>query len=985
MSPRSVRRLLPAIMILFVALIPSPGKYFSSAGAVAPAGAVGREQAYERLPLAFAPEIGPDGTRFLARGDSFTLSLEARGATLVMRGQAHPAPSLGSRAMLAPSPTPSSSTVRFHFLGANAHPTMLGLHRLPGVLNEFVGNNPTAWRTDVPTYAKVEYSNVYPGINLVFYSKAGKLEYDWVVKPGADTGKMVLAISGPGTLQLNRRGDLVMGNSGHRFVQTRPVMYQTMSGARRPIVGQYALSGGRVSIRLGAFDHSRPLTIDPTILYASYLGGPGEGIAVDGAGDAYVTGDANCDSIPAIHAVQPRHSADCSNSDVFVQKLNPAGNELLYSTYLGGNGPHYAAGIAVDSTGNAYITGYADAPDFPIVNALQPEIGTQTGFNAYVAKLDPNGDRLIFSTYLGGSADTEGHGIAVDSQGNVYVTGTTRTSGFPLKNALQTGKGKENTAFVSKISPDGSALVYSTLLGGSTYESGNSIAVDKSGATYVTGETDSTDFPTAHAFQASYAGTSATSTGGGDAFVSKLNPSGSALDYSTYLGGNSGDRGLGIAIDDAGSAYVTGLTASPNFPLAHPLQKAMGAGVCTDCAAMFVSKLDPSGSSLIYSTYLGSGDDEPHGIAVNTAGEAYVVGVTRSTSFPTMNAVQPKQGAGGGGINATLSKIDAAGDAFVFSTYLGGSNEDNGFGIAVDAAGSAYVTGFNTSSDFPTVNALPAFGSDTPGFVAKIGDSVSTLPIATPVAEATLPPATAGHPTPIATAIPTLGPNPNADALWNASVAAMAVVQDVHARGTITDGRKPNKSTVSFTAECGSNAVRFQLQGKQKKQTATVQVILIGNRAWSRGRTGNAHWSAWTELTGDNVLAVVLLLPSMCPQGSLSIVGPGGGGWKNLGASTVDGMRVTHLHIQAAQQSGRFSADVYLAAGTHYWIRLSRAQSDKTTASTSDAHFSRYGKHVTINPPIKAESVSTTGRRVPLMSIEAVIGSPAVSRVERHR
>jgi hypothetical protein len=392
---------------------------------------------------------------------------------------------------------------------------------------------------------------------------------------------------------------------------------------------------------------------------------------------------------------------------------------LLYSTYLGGGQADGARGIAVDSSDNAYVTGIAGSTNFPTANALQPTLAGE--FNAFVTKLNKSGSALVYSTYLGGNDDDGGAGIAVDSSGNAYVTGIASSPNFPTANALQPTLAGDVNAFVSKLNENGSALLYSTYLGGNQSDQGNSIAVDSSGDAYVTGLTSSTNFPTANALQPTLAGDV-------NAFVTKLNESGSAFVYSTYLGGSQADGAGGIAVDSSGNAYVTGLASSANFPTANALQPTLAGEFNA-----FVTKLNKSGSALVYSTYLGGNQsDQGNSIAVDSSGDAYVTGTTSSTNFPTIKAFQPSLGGGSG--NAFVSKLNASGSALVYSTYLGGSGGvmepgDSGLGIAVDASGNAYVTGWTSSTNFPTANALQVTygGGSYDAFVSKFNASGSAL------------------------------------------------------------------------------------------------------------------------------------------------------------------------------------------------------------------------------------------------------------------
>jgi len=532
------------------------------------------------------------------------------------------------------------------FIGANLEPSVVGAEELPGKANYFIGSDPANWRTDVPTYAKVRYKNVYPGIDLIYYGNQRQLEYDFVVSPGADPRRIRLGFHGADKLEVDAQGDLVLHTATGVIRQRKPVIYQEVEGARREIAGGYVLEGARrVGFRVTAYDAHRPLVIDPALFYSTYLGGSdsdeGFAIAVDTAGTAYVTGGTFSIDFPTTQGAFQTTLVGF-HGVAFVTKLNSTGSGLVYSTYLGGAIADRGQAIAVDIAGNAYVTGLTFSKDFPTTPvAFQSTPNLLAGNNAFVTKLNPLGSALVYSTYLGGISRDHATGIAVDAAGNAYVTGNTSSVQFPTTpGAYQTTFGGSNDvliyqgdAFVVKLDPTGSALIYSTFLGGSGDDIAYGIALDSSGNAYVVGATASTDFPTTPgAFQPTF--------GGGEAhvFVAKVNPLGSALVYSTYLGGSDHDEGFGIALDGLPSpnAYVTGETRSTDFPIIPgAIQPTFAGGTGFD---VFVTKLDPTGSALIYSTYLGGpGDDYGNAIAVDALPNpnAYVTGVTASTTFPT--------------------------------------------------------------------------------------------------------------------------------------------------------------------------------------------------------------------------------------------------------------------------------------------------------------------------------------------------------------
>jgi hypothetical protein len=673
---------------------------------------------YGRLPMAFEANQGQTdaNVKYLSHGQGYGLFLTPDAAVLSLR-----------------TPGAQTSTVvRMEIAGANGHASVSGAEQLPGVSNYYVGRNPAQWHTQIPNYAKVKYSSVYPGVDLVYYGNQQQLEYDFIVAPGADPNAIAIDFKGVDSLTVNEAGDLVLATSGGSFVQQKPVVYQDVDGERRIIAGRYAIDGTRATFKIASYDPSRPLVIDPTLAYATFFGGKdfdyGNSIAVDSQGNAYVVGFFYLSDFPdGCDAEHDKGESDVpvacgaartstGKGDVVIGKLNRDGSQMVYSNVLGGSSQDSGRSIAVDSRGNAYVTGFTRSVDFPTTRgAVQTKLGEGASQNAFVARFNAYG-HLEYSTYLGGSASDDGHGIAVDSVDNAYVTGYTSSSNFPTtSNAVQRKLAGVQNAFVTKLNHNGTALEYSTLLGGDDYDFGYGIAVNSAGNAYVTGTTYgvfASTFPvTGNAYQTA-------SSGSGDVFVTKLSTDGSSLVYSTFLGGTGYDGARGIAVDNSGHAYVTGFTQSTAFPTTAGAAQTVLKG--TEDA--FVTKLNSDGSGLVYSTYLGgSGNDASSGIAVSSNGYAYITGYTQSTDLPTTTGAIRTANTG---MSPFVAVLNTTGTKLNYSTYLGGSNGDGAYAIAVDSSNNAYITGYTNSADFPATSKAwqPQFnsGASQDAFVAKL-------------------------------------------------------------------------------------------------------------------------------------------------------------------------------------------------------------------------------------------------------------------------
>jgi len=568
--------------------------------------------------------------------------------------------------------------------------------KLPGVVNYLQGPKSSGWLLNIPTYRRIRYRGVYPGVDVVYYGNEGRLEYDFLIAPGARPGRIQLQYEGARSVRLSEDGDLLLDTPSGVIRQQRPVAYQEIGGRRRAVGVRYALQGNTVRLELARYDHSKPLTIDPPLTWATYstfhsATSDISAVATDGAGNVYVTG----------YEISPSGDADC-----MIEELNPAGTSVLFKTLLAGTGDDIGYALTLDAVGNIYVTGQTDSNDFPTLGVTQHLSGL--GIDAFAAKLDPTG-KILYSTYLGGALTDVGYGVALDISNDLYVTGGTQSSDFPHSgNAYQGSLGGGIDSFVTVFDPNGN-MIYSTYLGGSGNDTGYGIAVDAGYDVYVTGTTTSSNFPaTATAFQQHLAG-------GIDGFVTKLAPAGGPL-YSTYIGGTGNDSPAAIAVDGAGAAYVAGETSSADFPTKGPYQTVFGGQI--DILAF---KLSADGSQLVYSTYIGgSGNDTANGIVVDSAGNAYVAGRSDSANFPTANAIAANRP---GVANAVLTQLDPTGATVPFSTYLGGSNQDAANGIALSCATGLYVAGNTTSTNFPVTAGVTqsAFGSNQQdGFIANL-------------------------------------------------------------------------------------------------------------------------------------------------------------------------------------------------------------------------------------------------------------------------
>lgn len=749
--------------------------------------------AYGRLPLAFEANQGQTNAaaRYLARGKGYTLFLTDREAVLSLRKlqpAGKEAPPRTGRAAPAERPAVLTSVVRMQFAGAQkTAPTALAM--LPGKVNYLRGRGSTQWYTNVSRYRQVQYSNLYPGVDLVYYGSRQRLEYDFVVQPGADPDRIRLALSGAEKVELDQSGDLVLTTESGKLRQHKPLVYQEVNGARKEVSGRYVVLAAEtpandpacttpadavlVGFKVENYDPKLALVIDPVVSYSTYLGGSGDedrpDVAFDATGSAYVTGetDAGATSYPTTEgAFQTEISpGEC---DLVVTKLNPAGTDLVYSTFLGGTGDDEEAAIAVDAQGAAYVTGVSTSIDFPVtegafdtshngVGSVQflaahrpggPRLTGGVSVNApdlVVTKLNATGSDLVYSTFLGGFNTESRPDIAVDSEGSAYVTGTTYSFDFPttanaydrsLGNNICTaagpsaacgpaegpaegpdhggvqfaalGDGVPADISVTKFTPDGSDLVYSTYLGGSDLDESSSIALGPGNTALVALDTNSSDYPTTPG-----ALDTTLSAGTFDFAVTQLNAAGSGLVYSTFLGGSGFEANPDIAVDATGAAYIAGSTgerftksSEPVYPVTPGAYDTTFDGDDQFFRNVVVSKLNPAGNALVFSTFLGQTNygTSPR-IGIDAATNVYVVfefgGLLAAGPVPApaggVNVVPPV-----GGVDVAIRKLNLAGTALLLDQTLGGTGDETNPGLAVAPLGTFFVVTESNSTDFPT-------------------------------------------------------------------------------------------------------------------------------------------------------------------------------------------------------------------------------------------------------------------------------------------
>ncbi len=891
------------------------------------------------LPLVFEQNAGQTDSqvKFLARGGGYELFLTGNEAVLELQRPRQKSPKI--------------SVLRMGLANANVS-SVVGTNRLPGTSNYFIGNNPAKWLRNIPQFARVQYHEVYPGVDLVYYGHQGQLEYDFEVAAGADTSKIALQLQGADKISVQPNGDLALSTQNGEVRLHAPVVYQQSqnSNEKIPVAGKFALlAGNQVGFELGAYDHSRALVIDPVLSYSTYLGGSGAescstiigspvngtttgganagvpgcpAVAVDAAQNIYIAGSTMSTDFPGPAGVAPRLGTQ-GTANIFIAKINPSAStttaQLIFSTYLGGNGLDYTAGVAVDSGFNVSVAGTTSSSDFPA------QLGYQTaplssGNHVFASKLDPSGTILLYSTYLSGSGVDTASGLALDTSGLIYVTGTTTSSNFPtIAGDFQTIPLAATQFFFSKLNPfltGTQSLLYSTYIGGSTANGatpvtiGGGIAVDSSFSVYVSGGTNFSDMPILNAYQQYDAGL--------DGWVAKfLFPQNSqrppSLSYLTYFGGSGDDIAYGVAVDQNANAYIVGSTTSSDIALGSgttPFQSALdcppnpNGGACPTTPTApdaFVARFGVLCTAttcttttlpLSYFSYLGgTGNDIGLSIAVDSIGGAHISGWTNSTDFHTLN--NPANLLYGGGVDAFVARIDTTSNSPTslshFSTYLGGSGTDLATSVAVDSLGNTYVVGETTSVNFPYDNPYQtALNGTSDAFATKLGS--------------------------LADLVVTETATPNPVGVGNNVTFTYTITNDGDAvTGLNFNSTLPSSGAtfISAAASPGScsnatnNAVVCTLGTLNAGATATVTIVLSPTVAQPLGNTGVV------TIAGSNYTASPVVPASVTVNDFLLTISP-------AGAVTVPaGIPATYtIQVAPTPTGGTIPNSVTLACGS---------------------------------------------------------------------
>jgi len=855
---------------------------------------------FDALPVAFEVNRGQSDpqVKYMARGSGYTLFLTGNEAVFAVRSAAsakkYADPDSFARGLapLAGGPFDLAqgrlrrplreAAIRMQAVGGNSHAQISAGAEVPGTINYYRGNDPSKWVQGAKQYAAVTYHEVYPGVNLAYHGEQRQLEFDFIISPGASVAPIELGFKGADKIATDGSGNLVLTSSAGDVLLHKPVAYQEKDGKRELVDVSFKSAGAKkVAFNLGAYDHSRELVIDPALSYATYLGGSGEdealAIALDSSGNIYVAGQTASGNFPA-------HSgtvATAGGFDAFVSKISASGATLDFTTLIGGSGDDSAQGIAVSGSA-AYVVGITASAtsgggSFP----ASATIGPLGGQDAFVASLNGTSGAANYVTRIGGAGTDSGFAIAVDSSGNAYIGGETDSTNFPTANAIQSSNAGTDDGFVSKINPAGTALVFSTYLGGSLGDLVTGIALDSSNNVYAAGITVSTDFPvTTNAFQK-------TQKGGDDGFVAQITASGAAGAYSTYLGGSGTDDILGIAVDSAGDAYVTGNTTSSDFPTANAAQSHNAGG-----NDVFVTKLNPTGSGLMFSTYYGGTLDElGTGIALDAFADAYVTGRTASSNYPVSASFQSSLS---GSSDAFATEFSNTGFV-VYSSFLGGTGNENSIAgnttqgalgaVAVDATSNAYLAGStNSTTSFPTTSPLACCSAYAGGLSDAVGAKVAAAPADFSVAVA---------PTTISTT--------SGQTTAGITVTVSSVNASFGQAVTLSCGSLPAKAGCSFTSSSvtpgsaavtstltiSTNGTTAQLIPGQRRDGIFAAIFLPVLGIAVLGTGVSTRKKRFLGLLLGIALLALMILPA-CGGGSGSGGGGGGGGGTNTTPGTYN-------------------------------------------------------------------------------------------------
>jgi hypothetical protein len=696
------------------------------------------DQKYGKLPLYFEANLGQAASHvnFVSRNKGYTALLIAGNLTLSMKTG-----SATRKTGISEEGRAQRRAIQMKLVGAAKNPVFAGENPQPGRVNYFLGNNPANWRRNVPIYGSVRYKSVYPGIDLLYYGNRGSMEFDFELQSGAAASQIQFEIQGADNVTLDSNGMLVLTVGAGSLQIQSPRVYQEINGQRVAVKGGYVLSGtSHVAFKLAEYDTNRPLVIDPVLVYSTYFGGSGNdqvtGISVDSSGNAYVAGYTDSTDFP----LASQGSLPPGSDHIFVSKLDPTGSTVVYTDYIGGNAQDYAFALTLNGSNEVYVTGSTASSDFPVVNAYQSSL--PGSFNGFLTRISADGSSLLYSSYFGGSGPDMPASIALDSAANILIAGNTASTNFPVVNAYQPivspnqGGLYGNYGFITKFKADGSSLVFSTYLAGSSnialncggtpcwpepFNAITGIAIDSAGSAYVAGNTNTYNFPTT---PGAYLTTNSAQFDSPVSFVSKLDANGSLLD-STYFYDASGFTNINaIAVDSADSIYISGVGISDaTFPVT-------ATGICDPtvygiaCSYAFVTKFDATGSTLVYSTFLGPNNyANPSSLVLDANNNAYVLASTSSSSFGLVNGIEGYAG----GNDLAVVEIDPAAGSEINATYIGGSTDERAIGMALDANGNLYVAGTTDSPDFPATEG--AFQTQAQGntdaFILKIGNASS--------------------------------------------------------------------------------------------------------------------------------------------------------------------------------------------------------------------------------------------------------------------